>query len=71
MVGVLYRFGLLALVSATIFYFFRSISAHYRVHGLYATDFTVTLIILVALVAFSAYSSLGGQPVFKGGLLRD
>jgi serine/threonine-protein kinase len=72
MVGVLYRFGLLALVSATLFYFFPVyFPLTTELTAWYATDFTVTLIILVALVAFSAYSSLGGQPVFKGGLLRD
>ena len=37
----------------------------------YATDFTLTAVILVAVVAGCTYTSLAGQRVFKGGLLRD
>ena len=72
LVGVLYRHGLLALVSATLFYFlpiFFPPTVELTVW--YASDFTLTLVILVALVAGCAYTSLSGQPLFKGGLLRE
>ena len=72
MVGVLYRFGLLALGSATVLYFFPVYFPQTtEFTAWYATDFTLSLVILVTLVAGCSYISLAGQPVFKGGLLRD
>jgi len=37
----------------------------------YATSFVLDLIILVALTVFGFYTSLGGQPLFRGKLLGD
>lgn len=72
MVGVLYRYGLLASISATVFYFLPVYFPHTTdLTAWYATDFTLAAIILVAVVAGCAYTSLAGQRVFKGGLLRD
>lgn len=72
LLGVLYRFGLLALVSATILYFFPVFFPQTtEFTGWYAIDFTLALFILVALVAACGYFSLAGQPVFKGGLLHE
>jgi len=72
MVGVLYRYGLLALVSAVFFYFFHVFfPLTTELTAWYATDFTLTLVILVAVVSACTYTSLAGQSVFKGGLLRE
>ena len=37
----------------------------------YAVDFTMALIICVALAVYSFYISLAGQPLFGGKLLED
>jgi serine/threonine-protein kinase len=72
MVGVLYRYGLLASISASVFYFLPVYFPHTTdLTAWYATDFTLAAIILIALVAGCTYTSLAGQRVFKGGLLRD
>jgi len=72
MVGVLYRYGLLASVSATVFYFFPVFFPQTtELTAWYATDFTLSLVILVSLVACCAYTSLAGQPIFKGRLLPE
>ena len=72
MVGVLYRFGLLASVSAVLFYFLPVFFPQTtELTAWYATDFTLAAIIMITLAALSAYTSLAGQSVFKGGLLRD
>ena len=72
MVGVLYRYGLLALLSATVFYFLPVYFPHTTdLTAWYATDFTLTTIILIVVVAGCAYNSLAGQRVFKLGLLRE
>jgi hypothetical protein len=72
MVGVLYRFGLLALVSTVLFYFlpvfFPQTS---EVTAWYATDFTLAATVMIALAALGAYTALAGQSIFKGGLLGD
>ena len=71
-VFVLYRFGLLAAVSAM---FFAHLWVFYAVttelSAWYATDFLIALTICVALAVFGFYTSLAGQPLFGGKLLED
>jgi hypothetical protein len=72
MAGILYRFGLLALVSAVLFYFLPVFFPQTtELTAWYATDFTLAATIMIALAALSTYTSLAGQSVFKNGLLRD
>lgn len=69
---VLYRYGLLALISAifvlhlTIFY---PITSDFS--AWYATDYVLGLLICLALVVFGFYTSLAGQPLFRSSLLSD
>ncbi len=69
---VLYRFGLLAAVSAL---FFAHLWVFYpmttELSAWYATDFLMGLTICVALAIFGFYTSLAGQPLFGGKLLDD
>ena len=69
---VLYRFGLLATVSAL---FFAHLWVYYplttELGAWYATDFVLGLIICVALAAFAFYTSLGGQRLLAGKMLED
>jgi uncharacterized membrane protein len=37
----------------------------------YAGDFVLDAIFLVALAFYSFYTSLAGQPLFRGGLLKE
>jgi serine/threonine-protein kinase len=72
MTGILYRFGLLALVSTVLFYFLPVFFPQTtELTAWYATDFTLAATIMVALAALCTYTSLAGQSVFKNGLLRD
>ena len=71
-VWVLYRYGLLALISAifilhlTIFY---PVTSDFS--AWYATDFVLALFICLALVVFGFYTSLAGQPLFPSSLFSD
>lgn len=69
---VLYRYGLLAMVSAMFFLhlwvFFPMTT---ELTAWYATDFTIALIISVALAIYAFYISLGGQKLWSGRLLED
>ena len=71
-VFVLYRYGLLALAFALfvshLFVFFPMTSDF---TAWYATDFIISLVICIALAVYGFYISLGGQPVFKSGLLQE
>jgi serine/threonine-protein kinase len=72
MSSVLYRFGLLALVSAVHFYFLPVFFPQTtELTAWYATDFTLAAAIMIALAALCTYTSMAGQSVFKNGLLRD
>ncbi|HEV7683127.1 MAG TPA: serine/threonine-protein kinase [Pyrinomonadaceae bacterium] len=72
MVGVLYRFGLLALVSTVLFYFLPVFFPQTtELTAWYATDFTLAAIIMIGLAAMFAYTSLAGQALIKGGLLGE
>ncbi|MCU1265403.1 MAG: serine/threonine protein kinase [Acidobacteria bacterium] len=71
LVGCLYRFGLLAFVSAVICYFLPVFFPHTtEFTAWYATDFTVTLAIIFTLVAIGSYTSLAGQSLPGAKLLR-
>jgi serine/threonine-protein kinase len=69
---VLYRYGLLALISAI---FFLHLTIFYPVtsdlSAWYAADFVLALIICLALVGFGFYTSLAGQPLFRNSLFSD
>ena len=71
-VWLLYRYGLLALISAifilrlTIFY---PVTSDFS--AWYATDFVLALFICLALVVFGFYTSLAGQPLFRSSLFSD
>jgi hypothetical protein len=69
---VLYRFGLLATVSAL---FFAHLWVYYpmttELAAWYANDFVIGLIICVALAAFAFYTSLGGQRLLAAKMLED
>ena len=71
-VGVLYRYGLLAMISAMFFFHawvFLPITSD--LSAWYAGDFALALVIYVALALYSFYISLAGQPLFRGKLLED
>jgi hypothetical protein len=71
-VVALKRYGLLALASAI---FFSHLTVFYPVTteltAWYATDFTMAVIICVALAAYGFYTSLGGEKLFSGKLLEE
>jgi serine/threonine-protein kinase len=71
-VVLLYRYGLLALLSSLFFFHlwvFFPITTEFS--AWYAGDFVLALIMLVGLAAYGFYTSLGGQKVFRGQLLQD
>ena len=71
-IWVLYRYGLLALISAVLFMhlmIFYPITSEFS--AWYAGDYVLALIVLLALVVFSFYTSLAGQPLFRGTLPDD
>jgi hypothetical protein len=71
-VFVLYRYGLLALAFALFvnhLWVFFPVTSDFT--AWYATDFFISLVICIALAVYGFYISLGGQPVFKGGLLQE
>lgn len=71
-VFALKRYGLLALISTLFFYslgvFFPMTT---ELTAWYATDFTIALVIGIALAVYGFYTSLAGQPLFGGKLLQD
>ncbi|OLD28936.1 MAG: hypothetical protein AUJ04_00335 [Acidobacteria bacterium 13_1_40CM_3_55_6] len=69
---VLYRYGLLALAFALFvshLWVFFPMTSDFT--AWYATDFIISLVICIALAVYGFYTSLGGQPVFNGGLLQE
>lgn len=72
LVVVLYRFGLLAAISALfvshLMVFFPMTT---ELTAWYATNFTIALAICLALVTYGFYRSLAGQPLFGEKLLQD
>ena len=71
-VYALYRYGLLASASSL---FFAHLAVFYPITteltAWYATDFLIALVICLALVVYSFYISLAGQPLFGGKLLEE
>jgi serine/threonine-protein kinase len=71
-VFALKRYGLLALISTLFFY---SLGVFYpmttELTAWYATDFTIALVICLALAAFGFYTSLGGQKLLSGKLFEE
>ncbi|HET6972430.1 MAG TPA: serine/threonine-protein kinase [Pyrinomonadaceae bacterium] len=72
LVWVLYRYGLLALVS-TIFFLhlviFFPITSDFT--AWYAADFVLALIVSLTIAGFAFYTSLAGQPLFRASLPDD
>ena len=71
-VWLLYRHGLLALISAVYFLhlnIFFPITSEFT--AWYAGDFVVGLGLSLALAVYAFRVSLGGRPLFRGGLLED
>lgn len=71
-IGVLYRYGLLAMVSAMFFFHvwvFLPITT--ELSAWYAGDFVIVLVLYAALALYAFYISLAGQKIFRGGLLQD
>jgi hypothetical protein len=71
-VWVLYRYGLLALISAIFFLhlvIFYPVTSDFS--AWYAADFVLALIISLALAGFGFYTSLAGQPLFRASLPDD
>lgn len=69
---VLYRYGLLALIVSLYFLhliIFFPITSDFS--AWYAADFVLALLIALALVIFGFYTSLAGQPLFRGSLPDD
>lgn len=66
------RYGLLAAISAL---FFAHLAIFYPITteltAWYATDFTIALVICLALAAYGFYTSLGGQKLLSGKLLEE
>ena len=68
----LYRYGLLATISTLfISHLFVFYSMTTELTAWYATDFTIALVICIALAAYGCYISLAGQPLFGKSLLED
>jgi len=72
LIWALYRYGLLALISAIFFVhltiFFPITS---DLSAWYAADFVLASIAGLALVVFGFYTSLAGQPLFRSSLFSD
>ncbi|HEX5966529.1 MAG TPA: serine/threonine-protein kinase, partial [Pyrinomonadaceae bacterium] len=67
LIWVLYRYGLLALIVADFvvhFVIFFPITSDLT--AWYAGDFVLALIVTLGLIAFGFYTSLAGQPLFRG-----
>jgi hypothetical protein len=70
--GVLYRYGLLATVSALfIFHAWVFLPITTELSAWYAGDFVIALVVYAALALYAFYTSLAGQKIFSGGLLQD
>jgi serine/threonine-protein kinase len=71
-VGVLYRYGLLAMIAMMFFFHawvFLPITT--ELSAWYAGDFVLALVIYVALAFYSFSISLAGQPLLRGKFLED
>lgn len=69
---VLMRFGLLSLVTLFVAsYFTYSLPMTTNISAWYGTSTIFAVVIVVALASYGFYVSLGGQRVFRGGMLPD
>ncbi len=71
-IWVMYRYGLLAIISAMFFLhwnIFFAITSEFS--AWYAADFVLALIIGLALAVYGFYTSLAGQPIFRGAFPDD
>ena len=72
LVFVLFRYGLLAHISAIFFlHMYINFPVTTQFTAWYATGFVVDLIICVTLAVYAFYTSLAGQPLFSGKLLEE
>jgi hypothetical protein len=66
------RFGLLTTIASQFFF---NLSFHYAItpnlSAWYAQTTFIVLPILIAVALYSFYTSLGGQPLFRGNILQD
>ncbi|HYY59177.1 MAG TPA: hypothetical protein VE842_17740, partial [Pyrinomonadaceae bacterium] len=68
----MYRYGLLAFISAMFFFHawvFLPITS--ELTAWYAGDYVIALVIYIALAVYAFYISLAGQRLFRGGFLQD
>ncbi|HEY6187480.1 MAG TPA: serine/threonine-protein kinase [Pyrinomonadaceae bacterium] len=66
------RYGLLASIAGLFFFHawvFLPITT--ELSAWYAGDYVVALVIYIALAFYGFYTSLAGQPLFRGGFLQD
>lgn len=69
---VLYRYGLLALISAIFFLHWQIFYPVTRdLAAWYAGDFVLALIVSLTLAGFAFYTSLAGQPLFRNAFADD
>ncbi|MDQ1613986.1 MAG: eukaryotic-like serine/threonine-protein kinase [Pyrinomonadaceae bacterium] len=72
LLGVLTRFGLLALIST---HFFTHILPFYPVttdfSAWHATNYLLQLFVMAVLLLYAFHTSLAGQPIFRGRFLED
>jgi len=72
LLGVLTRFGLLALIST---HFFMHILPFYPIttdfSAWHATNYLLQLFVMTALLLYAFHTSLAGQPLFRGRFLED
>lgn len=71
-IWVLYRYGLLALISSLFvlhLVIFFPITSDFS--AWYAADYLLALIVCLALVIFGFYTSLAGEPLFRGAFPDD
>jgi hypothetical protein len=69
LVFVLYRYGVLSLISALFFSHlnvFVPLTSEFS--AWYAADFVLALIISLGIAVFAFYTSLAGQPLFRGAI---
>ena len=72
LIWLLYRYGLLASISAIFFLhlmIFFPITSDFS--AWYAGDYVLALIVSLALVVFGFYTSLAGEPLFRGAIPDD
>ena len=67
----LWRYGLLAMVSLSIFFNMGDFPITTNFTAWYATGFIMQLAVLVAVAVYGFYTSLAGPPLFGGKFLEE